>query len=162
MQKNILEYLEETVKIYPQKTAFSTGKEAMTFGEVYSGARAIGSFLANGGFYGEPIAVIMDKHPRTVTTFFGIIYSGCFYVCIDEKMPEARMRAIIDKLSPRALICDAKNKKTADTLGIENIFLYDEAAAAEENGEALEKYYYLFLVLSGLFSSSRPCHGESY
>ena len=139
MQKNILEYLEETVKIYPQKTAFSTGKEAMTFGEVYSGARAIGSFLANGGFYGEPIAVIMDKHPRTVTAFFGIIYSGCFYVCIDEKMPEARMRAIIDKLSPRALICDAKNKKTADALGIENIFLYDEAAAAEENGEALEK-----------------------
>lgn len=139
MQKNILEYLEETVKTYPQKTAFSTGKEAMTFGEVYSGARAIGSFLANGGFYGEPIAVIMDKHPRTVTTFFGIIYSGCFYVCIDEKMPEARMRAIIDKLSPRALICDAKNKKTADALGIENIFLYEEAAAAEEDREALEK-----------------------
>ena len=111
MQKNILEYLEQTVTVFPEKTAFSTGKEAMSFFEVYSGARAIGSALADKGFYGEPIAVIMDKHPRTVTTFFGIIYSGCFYVCIDEKMPEARMRAILDKLDPRAIISDKKNIK---------------------------------------------------
>jgi len=137
MQKNILEYLEQTVKIYPKKTAFSTGKESMSFAEVYSGARAIGSALANKGFYGEPIAVIMDKHPRTVTAFFGIIYSGCFYVCIDEKMPEARMRAIIDKLEPRAVISDKKNIKTAQMLDIENVFLYDDIVSCEENAQAL-------------------------
>ena len=138
MQKNILEYLEQTVKVHREKTAFSTGKESMTFGEVYSGARAIGSFLAGKGFYSEPIAVIMDKHPRTVTAFFGIIYAGCFYVCIDEKMPEARMRAIIDKLSPRAVICDKKNQKTALGLGVENLFLYDDICNAKEEARALE------------------------
>jgi len=109
----------------------------MSFAEVYSGARAIGSALANKGFYGEPIAVIMDKHPRTVTAFFGIIYSGCFYVCIDEKMPEARMRAIIDKLEPRAVISDKKNIKTAQMLDIENVFLYDDIVSCEENAQAL-------------------------
>lgn len=139
MQKNILEYLEQTVKLYPEKTAFSTGKESMSFAEVYSGARAIGSALADKGFYGEPIAVIMDKHPRTVTTFFGIIYSGCFYVCIDEKMPEARMRAIIDKLEPRAVISDKKNIKTAQALDIENVFLYDDIVSGEENEQTLAK-----------------------
>lgn len=142
MQKNILEYLEQTVKIYPDKTAFSTGKESMTFGQVYSGARAVGSFLAGEGYYGEPIAVIMDKHPRTVTAFFGIIYAGCFYVCIDEKMPEARMRAILDKLSPRAVICDKKNKKTAEALDIENVYLYDNITDTSETPDALASVRY--------------------
>lgn len=138
MQKNILEYLEQTVAKHREKIAFSTGKESMTFGQVYSGARAIGSFLADKGFYSEPIAVIMDKHPRTVTAFFGIIYAGCFYVCIDEKMPEARMRAIIDNLSPRAVICDKKNQKTAVGLGVENLFLYDDICNTEEKTVALK------------------------
>ena len=138
MQKNILEYLENTALSCADKIAFSTGKEAMTFGEVLSGARSVGSFLSGRGFYGEPIAVIMDKHPKTVTAFFGIIYAGCFYVCIDEKMPLARMSAIIEKLSPRAIICDKKNQKVAAELGVENLFLYDDISNTPEDKTALD------------------------
>ena len=137
MQKNILEYLESTVKVCPDKLAFSTGKEGMTFGEIYAHSRAIGSFLADNGFYGEPIAIIMDKHPRTLTAFWGVNYAGCFYACIDEKMPEARMSAIIEKLSPRAVICDAKNKKTADALGALRVYLYDDICDYALNESAL-------------------------
>lgn len=139
MQKNILEYLEQTVKEYPEKVAFSTGKDSMTFGEVYNEARAIGSFFAENGYYKEPIAVIMDKHPRTVTAFFGIIYAGCFYVCIDEKMPEARMSAIIEKLSPRAVVCDKKNQKTAAALGIDSVYVYDDLCGFAEQGAMLAR-----------------------
>ena len=137
MQKNILEYLESTVKVCPDKLAFSTGKEGMTFGEIYAHSRAIGSFLADNGFYGEPIAIIMDKNPRTLTAFWGVNYAGCFYACIDEKMPEARMSAIIEKLSPRAVICDAKNKKTADALGVDSVYLYDDICDYALNESAL-------------------------
>ena len=139
MQKNILEYLEETVKHYPDKIAFSNGKEHLSFGELYSSSRAIGSFLSENGFYGEPIAVIMDKHPKTIAAFMGIIYAGCFYVCIDEKMPEARMSAIFEKLSPRAIICDKKNKKTAELMSPEQIFEYDDLAVSRINDSALLK-----------------------
>lgn len=138
MQKNILEYLEATVKVCPDKLAFSNGKEGMTFGEIYTASRAVGSFLCDGGFYGEPIAVIMDKHPKTLAAFWGVNYSGCFYACIDEKMPEARMSAIIEKLSPKAIITDAKNKKTADALGVERVYLYDEICGGPENTAALD------------------------
>ena len=137
MQKNILEYLESTVKVCPDKLAFSTGKEGMTFREIYAHSRSIGSFLADNGFYGEPIAIIMDKHPRTLTAFWGVNYAGCFYACIDEKMPEARMSAIIEKLSPRAVICDTKNKKTADALGALRVYLYDDICDYEVNERAL-------------------------
>ena len=118
MRKNILSYLEETASRLPEKLAFSTGKEGMTFSEVQHSAAVIGSFLSNRGFYGEPVVIFMDKHPRTVTSFYGVIYAGCFYVCLDEKMPEARMRAILDNLSPRVILCDRKNQKAATSLGV--------------------------------------------
>ena len=106
MQKNILEYLENTAVRVPEKTAFSSGKESMTFGEVQKSAYAIGTALAQRNLYREPIVIFMDKHPRTVTAFWGVIYSGCFYVCLDEKMPRARIDAILENLSPRAVISD--------------------------------------------------------
>ncbi len=139
MQKNILEYLEKTASRVPDKLAFSTGKEGMTFSEVSRGARAIGTYLAQNGFGGEPIVIFMDKHPRTVTAFWGVIYAGCFYVCIDEKMPVTRIEAIFKSLSPRAIICDKKNEKTAKTLGVENVWLYDDIAETEENTALLDE-----------------------
>ncbi|MBR2353273.1 MAG: amino acid adenylation domain-containing protein [Clostridia bacterium] len=137
MRKNILTYLEATAPKVPDKIAFSTGKESMTFREVQKGAAAIGSFLAQKGFYGEPVVIFMDKHPRTVTSFFGVIYAGCHYVCLDEKMPEARMRAILDNLSPRVILADKKNFKKAEALGLANTYLYDEISESPIDREAL-------------------------
>ena len=137
MQKNILTYLEATAARLPDKIAFSTGKESMTFFQVQHGAAAIGSFLCKNGFYREPIVIFMDKHPNTVTAFFGVIYSGCFYVCLDEKMPEARMRAILDNLRPRASVSDRKNYKNAEKLGVEHLYLYDEIATSPIDCDAL-------------------------
>ena len=138
MQKNILEYLENTVKIHKDKLAFSTGKEGLTFGEIYSKSRAVGSFLCDRGYYKAPIAVIMDKHPNTLAAFWGIVYSGCFYACIDEKMPQARILAIFEKFLPEAIICDAKNYKLATSLGIENVYLFDDISTYQENSAALD------------------------
>lgn len=137
MRKNILTYLETTAARLPDKLAFSTGKEGMTFSEVQKGAAAIGSFLSGRGFYAEPIVIFMDKHPRTVTSFYGVIYAGCFYVCLDEKMPEARMRAILENVSPRAILCDKKNQKAAEALGVGEVYLYDEIVTAEIDRTAL-------------------------
>ena len=139
MQKNILEYLEKTALTHKDKLAFSNGKEGLTFGEVYARSRSIGSFLADNGYYREPIAIIMDKHPNTLTAFWGTVYAGCFYACIDEKMPQARILAIFEKLMPKAIICDAKSYKLATSLGIENVYLYDDIASHGENADALAR-----------------------
>ena len=139
MQKNILEYLEKTAITHKDKIAFSNGKEGLTFGEIYSRSRSVGSFLSDNGYYREPIAIIMDKHPNTLTAFWGTVYAGCFYACIDEKMPTARILAIFEKLLPKAVICDAKNYKIATSLGIENVYLYDDIALYAENTARLNE-----------------------
>ena len=49
MQRNILEYLEDTVQKYPEKTAFANEKMGMSFQEVYQVSRSIGSCLCERG-----------------------------------------------------------------------------------------------------------------
>ena len=137
MQKNILQYLEQTAARLPDKLAFSTGKEGMTFSEVNSGARSIGTYLSENGYYREPIVIFMDKHPHTVTAFFGAIYAGCFYVCIDEKMPRTRIEAIFSSLHPRVIIADKKNHANAASLGVERVCLYDDLAMHEADDARL-------------------------
>lgn len=139
MQKNILEYLESTAVRLPEKLSFSTGKEGMSFGQVQSEAWSVGSYLADMGIYGESVLIYMDKHPRTVTAFWGVIYAGCFYVCLDEKMPRARMDAIIENVKPRVVIADKKNFEAAKNLGIENTLLYDDICAYPKNERQLDR-----------------------
>ena len=91
MQRNILEYLEDTVQKYPQKTAFANDKMGMTFQEVYQVSRSIGSCLCERGYEREPVVIYMQKHPHMIAAFWGVVYSGCFYVPIDEEMPKFRI-----------------------------------------------------------------------
>ena len=105
MQTNLLEYLEQTVKICPYKTAFTDGVSAMNFREVHDQARAIGTWLAGQQVRGN-VAVLMKKHPRTITAFLGILYGGGCYVPLDEEMPKQRLELILKKTKPRILICD--------------------------------------------------------
>ncbi len=138
MRTNILEYLEDTLKRLPDKLAFSTGKEGMSFSEVSLGARAIGSYICRLEIYSSPVVIFMDKHPATVTAFFGVIYSGNYYVCLDDKMPDNRILAILENLEPELVICDKKNLRRASVLcGKAKVVPYEEAASAEINNEAL-------------------------
>ncbi len=122
MLTNILQYLEKTVTEVPDKLAFSNGTEGLTFSELYTHARYIGARLLSGGHRAEPVAVLMDKHPHAIATFFGIIYAGGFYAALDADMPPARMGLILETLGPRLLIYDEKNRKTAQKLVDEGIF----------------------------------------
>ena len=125
--KNILEYLENTVKTYSEKIAYTDGTNSMTFSELSHNARAIGSAVAKTGCYKEPIIVFMDKSPETVAAFMGVIYSGNFYVPIDEEMPKSRIDLIIKGLSPKQIICSQDVASRIDEFtDCKNILTYEE------------------------------------
>ena len=137
-QRNVLEYLEATVKRVPDKIAYSDGSFDMSFATVYHDSRAIGTALYENGFYGQPVVVYMSKHPKTVAAFFGCVYGGNYYVPIDPEMPRFRIELIFKNLSPKAVICDgasAEELKSYDYSG--KIFLYDEMVQTEINDAVL-------------------------
>ena len=105
-QKNVLEYLEATVREVPDKVAYADESCALTFAQVFHDSRAIGTALSRRGFCYEPVVVYMPKHPKTVAAFFGCVYGGDFYVPIDPEMPRFRIELIFRTLRPRAILCD--------------------------------------------------------
>jgi len=127
MQRNVLEYLEQTVARVPEKIAYANEETGITFEEVYHNSRAIGTFLEEQGFEKETIVVFMGKHPRTIVIFYGAIYSGNYYVPIDEEMPRHRIELIFESLNPRAVICDNDTSKLLESFSFKGkVYSYEE------------------------------------
>ena len=138
MLTNVLEYLEQTVTRLPDKVAFANEEMGLTFGQVYDQARAIGSHLHREGFYKKPVVVFMKKHPKTIVAFLGTIYSGCFYVPLDEEMPRHRVELIFQTLNPGAIICDDTTAPLVQEFSYTGkTYLYDEICNSPVDNEAL-------------------------
>lgn len=139
MQRNILEYLEHTVQKFPDKLAFANENMGMTFKEVFEASRSIGTGLSKRGYQREPVVLYMKKHPHMIAAFWGVVYSSCYYVPIDEEMPEFRVKLIFQNLNPRAVICDETTKdkihEFEDFHG--EVLLYDEMAEEKADDAVL-------------------------
>lgn len=131
MRKNILEYLEYTAARIPDKCAFSSGEEDMSFSALINKSRSIGSTLLSLGVTRGAVIVFMDKHPNTVCAFLGVVYSGSFYACVDSSMPDERIKSIVHSLSAVAVIYDKKNEKRARELCLEHTLSFEDISARE-------------------------------
>ncbi len=142
MQNHVLDYLNDIVIKKPEKLAFANDVEGMTFQQVYDQSRAVGTYLYNKGVYHKPVVVFMNKHPKEVTAFFGVITAGDFYVPIDEEMPAGRIQLILDNVQAPVIICDEKTKPIADTFKYEGeIVLYDDICNTSVCDQALQKIH---------------------
>ena len=140
MQNHILDYLDETVRRVPDKLAFggAAPEDGMTFRQVYEASRAIGSFLCGQGLFKEPVVVFMNRHPSAVTAFLGVINGGCYYVPIDEEMPQSRIDLILENLKPRAILCDESTVEAARGFDFQGeLWLYADLAGTAVCEEAL-------------------------
>lgn len=142
MQKNVLDYLYETVKVKPDKVAFASDKESFTFSDVKHTSDKVGSYLAGRDIYKKPVIVFMRRAPREIVTFLGVIASGNFYVAIDEEMPASRIDLILKNTQSPLVICDEELISTArgfDFTG--EIVSYDDVIKAEIDSSALASIY---------------------
>lgn len=111
---NVLEYLENSAERFPDKVAFSDESGAITFSEFLMRAKKIGTEIAKKvKGHKMPVAVMTDRSFSCLVYFFGVLYSGNFYVPIDAQMPKARMDASLEKLSPKLILykSDSEIKK---------------------------------------------------
>lgn len=143
MHNNVLNYLNHIVKEKPDKTAYSDGRVSLSFREVYDRSRGIGSFLYEKGLYKKPIVIFMQKSPKEIAAFLGVITGGDFYVPVDEEMPGGRIQLILDNVQPPLIICDETTLDAAKAFHTKDceIVLYDEIAQTQINDETLDEIY---------------------
>lgn len=134
--RNILEILEASCERHPDKNAYISQEESLTYGGLRQAAESVGTFLLRQGIEQKPVMVFMKKSPSCIAAFLGCIYARCFYVPVDTQMPEERLRLIAKNLCPAAVIADADSRQTAERLGLP-LHNYEEAVTTAADRAAL-------------------------
>ncbi len=146
--KNVLEYLEQSARLFPDKTVIADADTKLTYKELEDKAKCIGSLIISKlGLPNEtarPVAVLMNKCSLSLAAFMGVVYSGSFYVVIDEMMPADRVNVIFEALSPVAVLTDKEHFETAKELKLSDdgiIILIEDAPDINDISE--EKLSYI-------------------
>ena len=136
MQKNVLEYLENSVKNYPNKIAFADENSAYTYAEFSNRAKCLAMQICTKvEKHNKPIAVFVDKNVTSLIGFMGVLYSGNFYVPIDAKMPKERIKKVFEQVSPVAIVYSDSDEEVIRDL-LEEIKLEIECFEVSEKALA--------------------------
>lgn len=139
MIRNILDYLEQSARHYPDKIAFADETSACTYKELRRTAKSVGTKLANYVPPRSPVPVFMEKRVETIYAFLGAVYAGCFYVLLDPKLPSERLKQILQTLQSEVLVLHPDYEKQFKTLEYEgNVVNILEAVQEEEDAVLLE------------------------
>ena len=137
---NILSYLELSAHRFPDNTAIADDKNSASFSQWLTMAKSIGTLIAKDTkAVRKPVLVFVDRKIECLVGFMGVVESGNFYVPIDCKMPDNRVKLIHDVLNPIAAITvTAKDEAILDAIGFKGLRLkYEKVKTAEADEELL-------------------------
>lgn len=141
MTTNILSYLEDSAHKFADKTAIADDKNSLTFSQWNRYSRNIGTAIINasGGAVRKPVLVFVDRRIEGLVGFMGVTRSGNFYVPIDCKMPDQRVKLIADVLDPIAAITvTTKDEKTLDLIDFKGTrFCYEDVINTHADDDKL-------------------------
>ena len=138
MKINVLEYLEKTEIIYPDKTAVIDEFGEISYSQLLEKSKRIGSGLIDKIKPRHPVAVLGEKGIEALSAFFGIAYAGGFYVLINPELPRYRIEQIQSVLQAEYIITDEEHKAQAKGLvNNENILDIKDLCLTEINTTAL-------------------------
>lgn len=123
---NVLEYLETSAAVFPDKIAARDEKTSCTYRELLLDSKWLGTMLAAKTEIRKPVAVFMDKSVTTLKTFMGILYAGCFYILIDPSFPTNRIKQILDVLETDIVITEHSGETKLQDAGYNGNILYSE------------------------------------
>ena len=111
--KNVLEYLNKSSSKYPDKIAVIYEDEKITYMDFNNRCKSIGTFLCDKSEPCKSIVTFMEKDINSLSSFFGIVYAGCFYTFLNPEFPESRLKEIVGVLNPSIVISDDTNIELA-------------------------------------------------
>ena len=114
---NVLEFLEETERKYPDRTAVDDGTFCLSWRELKDLSQRMGTLFCEICDQGEPVVILAEKSARTLAAMFGVVYAGCFYVMVDPSQPAARVREILKILEPQLVVLNNENEMLLDEAG---------------------------------------------
>ena len=106
----VVDYLQRSAAMYPDKLAFIDEEHSITYQELYEKTcRLATGFAQRLNTVCEPVAVIIDRNIESICAFLGIAKSRNFYVPIDVTQPKHRILTIFDQMAPKAVVSISGN-----------------------------------------------------
>lgn len=114
--KSVIELLEYTADLYPNRMAFGDENGDISFAAFKEGAQSVGSFLLNKIAPCTPVAFYLEKSTLAIRGMFGAVYAGGFYSIIDVRQPPARAESVLNILKPAVILTDKLHFDKAQAL----------------------------------------------
>ena len=138
MEKNVLEFLENSQRMYGEKTACADMNNELTYTQLMNQAKFIGSCLSLKIKPTQGVPVYMDKTCNTLSLFMGIVYAGGYYCMLDTTHPVERINLILDTIQADILVVDNKSAKKAEKLGFQGEIINLDELLEEYDGQAVD------------------------
>ena len=138
MEKNVLEFLENSQRMYGEKTACADMNNELTYTQLMNQAKFIGSCLSLKIKPTQGVPVYMDKTCNTLSLFMGIVYAGGYYCMLDTTHPAERINLILDTIQADILVVDNKSAKKAEKLGFQGEIINLDELLEEYDGQAVD------------------------
>lgn len=129
---NILNFFEETVQRFPQKTAIAYKETSYSFSELSHQAKCLARRILEIGHHEEPIAVIVNRGADTAVLFLAVLYSGNFYIPIDPDMPAGKIKTILSDAEPAIVLCGEENREILSQIAYSGTVLTVQGASDQE------------------------------
>ena len=136
---NVIDYLENSTKKHKNKIAVIEEDKKLTYSELASFSKSVGTFIASKGLFNEPIMIFMEKGIDTLIAFFGSVYAGCCYSLINPDFPETRITQIKDVLNSRFIITDEDHYELAkEYFSAKNVYVITDLKNTKIDNKLLD------------------------
>ncbi len=139
MARIVTDYLDDTSRRFPDKTALADEKIMMSFSDLRDKAISVATFLDKRGVFKKPIAIFMNKGVEPIVSFLGCAYSGNYYSPIDPSMPVQRINNILATLNPVYIITNRELETIAREFRVQSdIILFEDMLDDKDEGLVTE------------------------
>ncbi len=139
MRKSVLSLLEEAAEKVPKKIVYEDDRQSISYEDFREAAKRVGSALAHrmGGKTRRPVAILVDRSVTPLIGFFGVVYSGNFYVPIDKRVPIERIRMLLKTMGTEILLAVKGDERLLPQLDFEGEICFLDELRQSEADEAL-------------------------
>ena len=139
-EQSVLDRFEEHVRKYPDRLAFKTKRDALTWDALNRDANRVArAVLGACESRAAPVALLLDQATSIMAATMGVLKTGGFYVSLNPSHPRARNSSILDDTGAALIVTDSKTFPRAREMArsgcqVLNIDELDSSLSAENLG----------------------------
>ncbi|WP_445374761.1 AMP-binding protein [Photorhabdus tasmaniensis] len=115
---DFLQRIVRNVEIAPDKVAVKNGEICISYLELFQIAQRFKEkLIASGVQVGEAVGILQERTPEMIASLLAILALGAYFIPLDPKLPEMRLRRFVELGHPRTIMCDSSNLEWAHGLG---------------------------------------------